>query len=60
MLTGNTDADLGRRTLELGAFDYVAKPFDLARLTQVLEAASAFGGVRSHDSPRGDGGGGRN
>jgi CheY-like chemotaxis protein len=44
MLTGNTDAELARRTLAQGAFDYVAKPFDLARLAQVLEAALAFRG----------------
>lgn len=29
MLTGNDDVELARRTLKLGAFDYVRKPFDL-------------------------------
>ena len=42
MITGNTDPDLARQTLARGAFDYVAKPFNLARLAQVLEAALAF------------------
>jgi CheY-like chemotaxis protein len=44
MLTGNTDPVLARQTLALGAFDYIAKPFDLARLVQVLEAALASRG----------------
>jgi CheY-like chemotaxis protein len=42
MITGNTDPDLAHQTLARGAFDYVAKPFNLARLAQVLEAALAF------------------
>ena len=29
MLTGNDDVELAKRTLKLGAFDYVRKPFDL-------------------------------
>lgn len=39
MITGITDPDLGRRVLAQGAFDYIAKPFKLDRLAQVLEAA---------------------
>jgi two-component system OmpR family response regulator len=39
MVTGNPDTEVGRRLLANGAFDYIAKPFDLARLRQVLEAA---------------------
>jgi DNA-binding response OmpR family regulator len=39
MATGNTDLEVAQRTLEQGAFDYIAKPFDVARLRQVLEAA---------------------
>lgn len=42
MVTGNTDAELARRLLAQGAFDYVAKPFNLSRLAQVLEAALAL------------------
>jgi DNA-binding response OmpR family regulator len=42
MVTGNQDPELARRTLARGAFDYVAKPFNLQRLEQVLEAAWAF------------------
>lgn len=41
MVTGNDDPDLARRTLAQGAFDYVAKPFTLGRLQQVVEAALA-------------------
>jgi CheY-like chemotaxis protein len=42
MVTGNDDPDLARRTLAQGAFDYIAKPFNLSRLQQVLEAALAY------------------
>jgi two-component system, NtrC family, C4-dicarboxylate transport response regulator DctD len=44
MITGNTDAELARRTLAQGAFDYVEKPFSLTRLEQMLEAALAYRG----------------
>jgi FixJ family two-component response regulator len=30
---------LARDTLKQGAFDYITKPFDIARLTGVLEVA---------------------
>jgi DNA-binding NtrC family response regulator len=42
MVTGNTDMDVARRMLSLGAFDYVAKPFDLSRLGRMLEAALIY------------------
>ena len=41
MVTGNGDLELARRTLALGAFDYIAKPVEMARLA--LEAAMTFG-----------------
>jgi DNA-binding NtrC family response regulator len=44
VVTGNTDAELARKTLAQGAFDYLTKPFALARLTQVVEAAITFRG----------------
>jgi DNA-binding NtrC family response regulator len=44
MVTGNADVKVAARTLAQGAFDYIAKPFDLARLTQVLEVAMASRG----------------
>jgi CheY-like chemotaxis protein len=44
MVTGNENPEIARRTLALGAFDYVAKPFNLTRLEQVLEAALAHRG----------------
>jgi two-component system nitrogen regulation response regulator GlnG len=43
MVTGNGDPELARRTLDRGAFDYIKKPFEMARLAQVLEAAMTFG-----------------
>ena len=42
MVTGNDDPDVARRTLAQGAFDYIAKPFTLGRLQQVLEAALTY------------------
>jgi DNA-binding response OmpR family regulator len=42
MLTGNQDPELARYVLERGAFDYIAKPFSLVRLREVLEAALVF------------------
>jgi DNA-binding response OmpR family regulator len=39
MVTGNADLEVAQRTLDQGAFDYIAKPFDLVRLRQVLDAA---------------------
>jgi DNA-binding response OmpR family regulator len=46
MVTGNLDLDVAQRTLDQGAFDYIAKPFDLVRLRQVLEAAMVEGEQR--------------
>lgn len=37
MVTGNTDAELARQTLALGAFDYVTKPIDFAYLKRSIE-----------------------
>ena len=39
MISGKADEREVRRTLALGAFDYITKPFDLAYLLQVIEAA---------------------
>jgi DNA-binding response OmpR family regulator len=44
MLTGNQDPELTRYVLARGAFDYIAKPFSLARLREVLEAALVYRG----------------
>ena len=41
MMTANVDLALARDTLKLGAFDYVAKPFDFDHLAHVVEAAVA-------------------
>jgi two-component system, OmpR family, response regulator len=43
MLTGNADEALARRLLDVGAFDYVPKPFQFAVLEQVVAAAVAVG-----------------
>ena len=43
MLTGNADEDLARKFLKRGAFDYVAKPFQLDALEHVVDAAVVFG-----------------
>ena len=39
MLSGKADETEARRALAIGAFDYISKPFDLAYLRQVIEAA---------------------
>ena len=39
MISGKAEESEARRALALGAFDYVMKPFDLAYLLQVIEAA---------------------
>jgi CheY-like chemotaxis protein len=44
MVTGNVDPEIARRTLAQGAFDYVAKPFDLEVLAQILSAALVYRG----------------
>jgi DNA-binding response OmpR family regulator len=36
MVTANEDLELARRTLQMGAFDYIAKPFDFAHLERVV------------------------
>ena len=38
MVTANEDVTLARETLELGAFDYVAKPFDYEYLDRTVSA----------------------
>jgi CheY-like chemotaxis protein len=40
VITGS-DSDVAQRTLAPGAFDYLAKPFTLARLADVLDTALA-------------------
>jgi len=43
MLTGNADEDLARSFLRRGALDFVAKPFKLSMLEQVIATAVAVG-----------------
>jgi two-component system, response regulator, stage 0 sporulation protein F len=47
MVTANEDVTLARETLTLGAFDYVAKPFDFSHLDTVVSAAVLHGGTTS-------------
>lgn len=42
MVSGTADVEVARRTLVLGAFDYVTKPIDLEHLAETLEAAVAM------------------
>lgn len=42
MVSGTADEELAKRSLALGAFDYIIKPVDLNYLAQSLEAALAM------------------
>ncbi len=42
MVTANEDEALARNTLAIGAFDYVAKPFDFAHLDRTVAAALLY------------------
>jgi DNA-binding NtrC family response regulator len=44
MVTANADVEVARDTLRMGAFDYIAKPYDLERLRAVVAAAVAHHG----------------
>lgn len=46
MVTANEDVGLARETLKLGAFDYVAKPFDFRYLDRAVAAGLVQGGAR--------------
>jgi CheY-like chemotaxis protein len=43
ILSGNQDAEVKRRALEAGAFDYLTKPFSLALMRTAVRAAIASG-----------------
>ena len=43
MATANADEGLAQSTLALGAFDYLMKPFEFARLAETIAAARAYG-----------------
>ena len=47
MVTANEDVALAKETLKLGAFDYVAKPFDFDYLDRAVAAGMARAGERS-------------
>jgi len=48
MVTANEDISLARKTLMLGAFDYVAKPFDFDYLDRAVAAGLARAADRAH------------
>ena len=48
IITAVADVERARPTLQLGAFDFVMKPFDLDHVAEVVEAAIAFGRGRSN------------
>ncbi len=52
MVTANEDVALARETLKLGAFDYVAKPFDFSYLDRAVAAGLVrSGGPATWDTP---------
>lgn len=52
MVTANEDVVLARETLKLGAFDYVAKPFDFSYLDRAVAAGLVpSGGAAAWDTP---------
>ena len=55
MVTANEDVGLARETLNIGAFDYVAKPFDFAYLDQAvtLGLIQSGGGPAAESGTRG-------
>lgn len=51
MVTANEDVGLAKETLKLGAFDYVAKPFDFDYLDRAVAAGLARAGERAPTDP---------
>lgn len=47
VMTAFGDLDTAVRAVQAGAFDYLVKPFDLERITQVVDRALADGGGRA-------------
>jgi DNA-binding NtrC family response regulator len=47
VMTAFGDLDTAVRAVQAGAFDYLVKPFDLERITQVVDRALADGGSRA-------------
>jgi two-component system response regulator MprA len=54
MLTGKTDVELAKKALEMGATEYVTKPFDMNRLKEEVKRslpAAAADERNSHGAP---------
>ncbi len=45
MVSGRASMDIARECLEFGAFDYIQKPFNLDRVTEVLRAIALVRGM---------------
>jgi FixJ family two-component response regulator len=45
IVTSISDVEDARAQLQAGAFDFIAKPFDLRRVTEVVAAAVAYRGA---------------
>jgi DNA-binding NtrC family response regulator len=45
VVTGINDAEDARATLQAGAFDFISKPFDLNRVSELVAAAVAYRGA---------------
>jgi DNA-binding response OmpR family regulator len=45
MISGKASLDTAKRTLAYGAFDYIAKPFDLDHVSEVVAAAVLWEGA---------------
>ncbi len=54
MITGLLDEEIAKRTLELGAYDYIVKPFDLNYLQTVLMVKLADSPHTKPTKPRAD------
>ncbi len=54
MITGLLDEEIAKRTLELGAYDYIVKPFDLNYLQTVLMVKLADSPHTRPKKPRAD------
>ena len=60
MMSGNTDTEAAKETLQLGAFDYVLKPFDFDYLDRAVhKMLTAASPADDHAGPRVGGGGAR-
>jgi DNA-binding response OmpR family regulator len=53
MMSGNTDTEAAKETLQLGAFDYVLKPFDFEYLDRAVHKMLTAGTARAESPTQG-------